>query len=928
MSLTTVLDALSAKGSDPKGSNGSFMAKCPSHADGRPSLSITEKPDGQVLIKCFAGCDYDKIVADLGLTKRDLFPDRPDNQRSGLRTPWGRPLKTIYEYKKNGEVYFSVGRNFNKADGFPQWTPTGAKVADLPDEVRGLPFQYDHLAANLAITTRRAIHCEGEADVLAINRKHELGTTMSGGADASKKRARIDAYVSHLMKAGVRELMIVADRDTAGREHASRVAQACQRAGLTFTVTEFFCEDDCKDPRAAINAHGDDWLSMLQEWEVTESVTGALTALTNVDTLPLTRENSPEKCQRTVNVLPKVSTLLLSRLGIMGEFATSLASSMQVDPEFALTAALATVGLPVGLSVNVEVRSHWVEPAIIQVLLVAPPSERKTPVLHACMVPLFDAERKARESRKAEIAHAKAVEAQLELAKSEARRTGGYQAACERLETHTIPNEFRAFLGKATAEALEVHATRHGERMGRVAVVSDEGGAVFGDLGRYQSAMNWELLLAGYDARRYSSERLTRDSVLVDELRIPLFLMLQPSAWDAVKSDPAASGRGVLSRLSPVRPRSLVGERFGFGPTVPKVLSARWAQMLTALFSEAYASDQATKLTVSDGALEKWLEFKDRVEVELGDGTFEGDLLTGWGGKKAGRALRLAAIVHAALTGRLGGEISDEEMSLGIELAEWLGLHALREFGGAGVAALLSRDARRLAEVAESLDEFTRREAMRKLHRWTLKRFTKAAQELEELGLIESQDIRGMRWKWLENSESVNALPKVSTQVSTLKTDITPGQGTSVNVVNAVNAPVDTNEIPEVIHRPEKPTETPSRTCSKCSRPLALSTGDLCKVCQAKRIEWVSDQVRFTKQLEPLRHTPDPQPPPTKPADLKCRECERELSNPISKQVGLCMKDDPNRKESEPMCRHCERYLTTRELRAAGVCAHHEAVAL
>lgn len=869
--LHKVLGALSDHGSTIKPTRGKYVAHCPAHDDHNPSLDVAQGDKGVVLICRSQGCSYDEILAAIGLTPPDLFDDAPERkekttarQTTGLRTPWGRLLKAIYEYKQNGAVLFFVGRNFNKADGFPQWTPSGAKVADLPNEVRGTPFEIDHIRATPSIATKVVDSCEGERDVLAINRKGGLATTMAGGADVSKKQERVDAYVAHLIRAGVRSLRIIADRDTSGRGHALRVAQACQRVGLTFTVVEFGCDDECKDPRAAIDAHGDTWetqLVPLHESDDKKTTKEGVDNVDNVDTLPLTRGNAPENCQRTVNAFAEVSTLL-PRLGIMGEFATYIASSMQVDPEFALTAALATVGLPVGLSVNVEVRSDWVEPAIIQVLLVAPPSERKTPVLHACMVPLFDAEREARELRKAEIAHAKAVEAQLELAKSEARKTDGYQAACERLETHTIPTEFRAFLGKATAEALEVHAARQGERMARVAVVSDEGGAVFGDLGRYQNSMNWELLLAGYDARRYSSERLSRDSVLVDELRIPLFLMLQPSAWDAVKSDPAASGRGVLSRLSPVRPRSLVGERFGFGPTVPKVLSARWAQMLTALFSEAYASDEATKLTVSDGALEKWSAFKDHAEVELGDGTFEGDLLTGWGGKKAGRALRLAAIVHAALTGRLGGEISDEEMNLGIELAEWLGLHALREFGGAGVGALLSRDARRLAEVAESLDEFTRREAMRKLHQWTLNRFTKAAQELEELGLIESQDIRGMRWKWLENSESVNALPKVSTQVSTLKTDITPGQGTSVNVVNVVNAPVDTNEIPEVIHRP-KPT---------------------------------------------VKH---------------CPNCDRELSNPTSKQVGLCMKCDPKRTETEPLCPKCERFLATIEAKRAGVCSHH-----
>ena len=469
------------------------------------------------------------------------------------------------------------------------------KTSDLPDEVRGLPYRIADISKALANDpTRRVLVVEGEKDVHSLWKQGELATSIAGGANASSSQARVDAFYGHLTAAGATTLVIIADRDTPGREHAQRLLAGAQRAGIEAQANSFGCLDGCKDATDAINAHGDEWETELAE--IAKTVDGGVD---NVDTLPLTWGDTPEKCRRLSTLLPKVSTLLLTRLGILGDFATNLASATQVDVEFALATALATVGLPVGLSVNVEVRSDWVEPAILQCLLIAPPSERKTPVLHACMTPLYDAEREAREARRAEISRAKAIAAELELEKANARKHGGYRDACERLENHAIPNEFRAILGKATAEALEVQAARQGERLARIAVASDEGGAVFGDLGRYQNSANWELLLAGYDARRYSSDRLSRDPILVDELRIPLLLMLQPSAWDDVICDPAASGRGVLARLSPIRPRSLVGERFGFGAPVPKALMAKWSQRLTELFKQAYASDESIRLPLS-----------------------------------------------------------------------------------------------------------------------------------------------------------------------------------------------------------------------------------------------------------------------------------------------------------------------------------------
>lgn len=61
----------------PKRKRGNqILAHCPAHKDKTASLSICETSNGTVLIKCFAGCDARAITAALGLTLRDLFPDK------------------------------------------------------------------------------------------------------------------------------------------------------------------------------------------------------------------------------------------------------------------------------------------------------------------------------------------------------------------------------------------------------------------------------------------------------------------------------------------------------------------------------------------------------------------------------------------------------------------------------------------------------------------------------------------------------------------------------------------------------------------------------------------------------------------------------------------------------------------------------------
>lgn len=66
----------------------SWTARCPAHQDRSPSLSITEKEDGKILLKCFAGCPVESIVAAVGLQLSDIMPDTPMEPRAPVRRPF------------------------------------------------------------------------------------------------------------------------------------------------------------------------------------------------------------------------------------------------------------------------------------------------------------------------------------------------------------------------------------------------------------------------------------------------------------------------------------------------------------------------------------------------------------------------------------------------------------------------------------------------------------------------------------------------------------------------------------------------------------------------------------------------------------------------------------------------------------------------
>ena len=72
-----------------KRSGSGYSAKCPAHEDKVSSLSVKRGEDGKILLKCHARCTQEQVVAAMGLTMKDLFPDgdrpRVDRPRQGKK---------------------------------------------------------------------------------------------------------------------------------------------------------------------------------------------------------------------------------------------------------------------------------------------------------------------------------------------------------------------------------------------------------------------------------------------------------------------------------------------------------------------------------------------------------------------------------------------------------------------------------------------------------------------------------------------------------------------------------------------------------------------------------------------------------------------------------------------------------------------------
>jgi hypothetical protein len=183
-----------------------FMAQCPAHDDGRPSLGVDYKGD-KVMLRCYANCQNDEIVEALGLTLADLFDEAPDfTSRAGnLRDAI---VVRSYTYELvNGSPWIIKDRYAPK--GFMQRLP-GTEPGDRSGLKGREPILYRmpqlYRAMQAGYPTIYVV--DGEKDVESIERAGGLATCAPGGAGAHWK-----PEFSNFLK-GAGEVIIVADQDT------------------------------------------------------------------------------------------------------------------------------------------------------------------------------------------------------------------------------------------------------------------------------------------------------------------------------------------------------------------------------------------------------------------------------------------------------------------------------------------------------------------------------------------------------------------------------------------------------------------------------------------------------------------------------------------------------------------------------------------
>ena len=210
-------------------SGNSWQVTCPAHEDRTPSLSVTAEVD-RVLVKCHTGCPQEAVVAADGLDLADLFYEPRK----------GRVEVEVYRYvDEHGTPLFEVVRFEPKE--FRQRRPDGRwGIKGVRRVLYRLPQVLAAVQAGVTI-----YHPEGERDVHALEREGYVATCNPMGAGAGKWR---DEYAETLRGANV---VVIADRDQPGRDHAKAVARSLSGVAASVTIVEPTVGKDVSDHLAA-----------------------------------------------------------------------------------------------------------------------------------------------------------------------------------------------------------------------------------------------------------------------------------------------------------------------------------------------------------------------------------------------------------------------------------------------------------------------------------------------------------------------------------------------------------------------------------------------------------------------------------------------------------------------------------------------------
>lgn len=686
---------------DIKKRNGnSVQAICPVHGDQKASLTITDKGNKAVLY-CHAGCKTEDILQAAGLSMKNLFyndalEEQQDGKPSWQRYVEGREkcaLQTGYNYNNvaNGEYAFTRLRMENKKFIYGIFDNDGRFHYGLQKKPRreyravyGDQKRFkDHIADGKAV-----FYAEGEKDVNTLQKKGYAALTAGAAKDWDGSYAEMFNGVN---------LVILADNDEPGKELArnvySDVKEITKSCKIIIPVKDTLKADITDYFEAGHTV--EEFEEMIQQQDDTKAV---------LDSIP--RDKSTKRGKMLYEECTSVPfdpfdpidgnlNKILQPFPIehlpseIQTYIEAVAESLQVPVDMVASLVLAALSLCIQGKFYVKVKSDWVEPVNLYMVVIGRPSERKSPVLKEIEEPIFSYMVEENEKRKPEI---KKYELEKKILSGKLKTIQDALAKNGKNNKYTMQDAFdcqeelddleevkplRLVMDDTTPEALVDAMKQNEEKMG---ILSAEGG-IFGVMaGRYSNDVNIDIFLKAYSGEYLALSRIGREGTELKHPYLTIGLAVQPQVIGEVMENKNFRGRGLLARFMYSIPNSRVGSRKYRTDPIKDVTRKVYEDLCKDLLAIPDLTDFAERIiTLSNEADLLSEEYNQWIEGKLLDDL---ETIEDWAGKLHGNTMRIAGILHV-VKHRLNSvnvPLEEDTMKAAIEIGKYYLEHSKQAF--------------------------------------------------------------------------------------------------------------------------------------------------------------------------------------------------------------------------------------------------------
>lgn len=355
----------------------------------------------------------------------------------------------------------------------------------------------------------------------------------------------------------------------------------------------------------------------------------------------------PKPFRQTADTVPFPVNALPS---VLRNMVQAISTTTSTDTGMAGTAVLSAVGYCFTGLYRLAGKSDHTEPPVLYSIIIAQPSERKSPVMHFVKEPFDSFESKYNSKHKEDIYKAqqdiKALENRIKtMEKEDDPDTKAMAKLRVQAENIKGASPLRITADDITPESLSAELSKNNSLL----MISDEAGMLGNFGGRYSSGNipNLDLLLKAWNGERYICDRITRGHSEIEKPYLSVSIAGQPYIWDNMTSDNAFRSRGLLARFIFCFAKSNVGDRKYDTPPVSEDVRRQYGSFVEYLLECKHNTEQKEViLNLSEKASEEYIDYcNNYIEKEIKKSMC---CCQDWGGKFHGLILRIACILHCA----------------------------------------------------------------------------------------------------------------------------------------------------------------------------------------------------------------------------------------------------------------------------------------